>query len=53
MKIVVLAGGLSPARTVSLVSGTDICRALRRADLDYDALCEEILKQAVQIRRRA
>ena len=58
MKIVVLAGGLSPARTVSLVSGTDICCALRRrgrkailVDLDYDALCEEILKQSVQIRR--
>ena len=30
MKIVVLAGGLSPERNVSLVSGTDICRALRR-----------------------
>lgn len=29
MKIVVLAGGLSPERNVSLVSGTDICRALR------------------------
>lgn len=30
MKIVVLAGGLSPERNVSLVSGTDICRALRQ-----------------------
>ena len=30
MKIVVLAGGLSPERNVSLVSGTDICRALRK-----------------------
>lgn len=29
MKIVVLAGGLSPERAVSLVSGTGICRALR------------------------
>jgi len=29
MKIVVLAGGLSPERNVSLVSGTGICRALR------------------------
>lgn len=29
MKIVVLAGGLSPERSVSLVSGTGICRALR------------------------
>lgn len=30
MKIVVLAGGLSTERAVSLVSGTEICRALRR-----------------------
>ncbi len=30
MKIVVLAGGLSPEREVSLVSGTGICRALRK-----------------------
>ena len=29
MKIVVLAGGLSPEREVSLVTGTGICRALR------------------------
>lgn len=29
MKIVVLAGGLSPERNVSLVSGTGACRALR------------------------
>jgi D-alanine-D-alanine ligase len=29
MKIVVLAGGLSPERNVSLSSGTLICRALR------------------------
>ncbi len=29
MKIVVLAGGLSPERQVSLVSGENICRALR------------------------
>ena len=29
MKIVVLAGGLSSERHVSLVSGTSICRALR------------------------
>ena len=29
MKIVVLAGGLSPERAVSLVTGTGICRALR------------------------
>ena len=29
MNIVVLAGGLSPERQVSLVSGTGICRALR------------------------
>ena len=60
MKIVVLAGELSHARTVSLVIVTDIFRALRRrgrkailVGLDYDALCEEILKQSVQIRRRA
>lgn len=31
MKIVVLAGGLSPERQVSLVSGENICRALREA----------------------
>jgi len=30
MKIVVLAGGISTERQVSLVSGTDICRALRQ-----------------------
>lgn len=30
MKIVVLAGGISTERTVSLVSGTGVCRALRR-----------------------
>ncbi len=30
MKIVVLAGGLSPEREVSLVSGTGVCRALRK-----------------------
>ena len=30
MKIGVLAGGLSPEREVSLVSGTGICRALRQ-----------------------
>lgn len=30
MKIVVLAGGLSPEREVSLTSGTEICNALRR-----------------------
>ena len=29
LKIVVLAGGLSPERQVSLVSGQSICRALR------------------------
>ena len=29
MNIIVLAGGLSPERQVSLVSGQDICRALR------------------------
>ena len=29
MKIVVLAGGLSTERHVSLVSGTCVCRALR------------------------
>ena len=30
MKIVVLAGGISTERVVSLVSGTGVCRALRR-----------------------
>jgi len=30
MKIVVLCGGLSPERNVSLASGREICRALRR-----------------------
>ena len=29
MKIVVLAGGLSTERAVSLVTGADVCRALR------------------------
>ena len=29
MKIVVLAGGLSTERAVSLVTGTGVCRALR------------------------
>ena len=29
MKIVVLAGGLSTERAVSLVTGTNVCRALR------------------------
>lgn len=29
MKIVVLAGGISTERAVSLVTGTGICRALR------------------------
>ena len=29
MKIVVLAGGLSAERAVSLVTGTNVCRALR------------------------
>lgn len=30
MKIVVLAGGLSSERNVSLVTGTSVCRALRQ-----------------------
>lgn len=30
MKIVVLAGGISSERNVSLVTGTDVCRALRK-----------------------
>ena len=30
MKIVVLAGGLSTERQVSLTSGTGVCRALRQ-----------------------
>ena len=29
MKIVVLAGGISTERAVSLVTGTGVCRALR------------------------
>ena len=29
MKIVVLAGGISTERQVSLVSGTEVCKALR------------------------
>ena len=37
MKIVVLAGGLSMERNVSLSSGTKVCRALRaRLTLEYD-----------------
>ncbi len=54
MKIVVLAGGLSTERNVSLVSGTGVCRALRQrghqavlVDLfmgleDYDGAPEDI-----------
>ena len=30
MKIVVLAGGLSTERTVSLVSGQSVCKTLRK-----------------------
>ena len=30
MKIVVLAGGISTERAVSLVTGTGVCRALRK-----------------------
>ena len=30
MKIVVLAGGTSTERTISIVSGTGICKALRQ-----------------------
>lgn len=29
MKIVVLAGGISTERSVSIVSGTEVCKALR------------------------
>ena len=55
MKIVVLAGGISTERTVSLVSGTGVCQALRRkghqailVDMflgleDYEGALEDIL----------
>lgn len=36
MKVLVLAGGLSPERDVSLSSGTQVCNALRR--IGHDAL---------------
>ena len=57
MKIVVLAGGISTERTVSLVSGTGVCQALRRkghqailVDMflgleDYEGALEELLDQ--------
>ena len=40
MKIVVLAGGLSTERDVSLASGAGICRTLRENGT-YDALMEK------------
>ena len=43
MKIVVLAGGLSPERQVSLVSGESICRALR--SLGHRAVLVDTLKE--------
>ena len=33
MKIIVLAGGLSPERDVSLTSGAGICKTLREKDI--------------------
>ena len=41
MKIVVLGGGISTERSVSLVTATSVCRALRdaeRLDLAFDAV---------------
>ena len=43
MKIVVLAGGLSPERQVSLVSGENICRALRASG--HRAVLVDTLKE--------
>ena len=60
MKILVLAGGLSPEREVSLSTGTMVCNALREkgqdailVDLFYGV--EElpvILRASLRIRRR-
>ena len=43
MDIIVLAGGLSPERQVSLVSGQEICRALR--GLGHRAVLVDTLKE--------
>ena len=34
MNIVVLAGGISTEREISIVSGTGICKALRNGDTE-------------------
>ena len=60
MKILVLAGGLSPEREVSLSTGTMVCNALREkgqdamlVDLFYGVRsCQGILKASLRIRRR-
>ena len=58
MKILVLDGGLSPEREVSLSTGTMVCNALREkgqdailVDLFYDVE-EGIWKASLRIRRR-
>lgn len=34
MKIVVLAGGTSTEREISIVTGTQVCKALREKDMN-------------------
>ena len=43
MKIVVLAGGTSTERTVSITSGTGICKALRQKGHQASS-CSSILR---------
>ncbi len=66
MEIVVLAGGLSPERDVSLSSGTKICQALREqghqaalvdmylglAGLNRDPFAEALPEQGAQVARK-
>ena len=40
MKIVVLAGGISTEREVSIVSGTNVCKALR--EIGHDAILMDV-----------
>ena len=50
MKIVVLAGGLSPERNVSLSSGTMVCQALR--DRGHQVALGDLWLGGGRIRRR-
>ena len=60
MKILVLAGGLSPEREVSLSTGTMVCNALREKGQDAILVdlfmawrsCPVILRAFLRIRRR-